>query len=134
MVCDCNCSRKVEKRENLGDRRDYAKKKKELRRKFERKTVLIVFISAEEAEKLLDPSIAKLRSKRTENGYKFYNAIERYDDNPMKLYTDSSLKLNEGCVCSIANSRCSQVIYIRTENKNSTQAEYEGILRALVVI
>ena len=51
----------------------------------------------------------------------------------MKLYTDSSLKLNEGCVCSIANSRRSQVIYIRTENKNSTQAEYEGILRALVV-
>jgi hypothetical protein len=52
----------------------------------------------------------------------------------MQLYTDSSLKLNEGCVCSIANCRRSQVIYIRTENKNSTQAEDEGILRPLVVI
>jgi hypothetical protein len=44
------------------------KNEKKLRRKFEQKTVLSVFISAEETEKLLDPSIAKLRSKTTENG------------------------------------------------------------------
>ena len=91
---------------------------------------------AEEIQKLLDPSLTKLRSKKTENGLRneFYKAIERYDDNFIILYTDGSFKLNEGSGCSIAIPRRKQVICIRTESKSSIQAEYEGILRALEVI
>ncbi|KAK2715551.1 hypothetical protein QYM36_010214 [Artemia franciscana] len=88
---------------------------------------------AEEIQKLLDPSLTKLRSKKKENGLRneFYKAIERYDDNFILIYTDGSFKLNQGSGCSIAIPRRKQVICIRTESKSSIQAEYEGILRAL---
>ncbi|KAK2727039.1 hypothetical protein QYM36_007780 [Artemia franciscana] len=88
---------------------------------------------AEEIKKLLDPSIAKLRLETTETGlcFGFLKAIEKYDQNFIKLYTDGSFKLNKSSGCAIAVPHRSEVICIKTESESCIQAEYEGLLRAL---